>query len=146
MANNAKVSYVRLAYVTADPVHVAEMMGAVAGPAAGATVSFSGDVRNHDGGRDVLTLTYEAHPTAERVLAAVAAEVAAAHPLTAMAVAHRIGPIPIGESALVVAVSAAHRGEAFAACAELVEQVKAKLPVWKHQRFTDGTEEWVNCA
>jgi molybdopterin synthase catalytic subunit len=137
---------IRLAQVTADPVHVTEMAAAVADPTAGATVSFAGDVRNHDGGRDVQTLTYEGHPTAEQVLAEVATDIADRHPVVAIAVAHRIGPIPIGESALVAAVSAAHRGEAFAACADLVEQVKAKLPVWKHQVFVDGTEEWVNCA
>jgi molybdopterin synthase catalytic subunit len=122
------------------------MITAVADPTAGATVSFSGDVRNHDDGRSVLTLTYEGHPTAERILAEVAQEIAQRFEIIALAVAHRVGPIPIGEAALVAAVSAAHRGEAFRAGSELVEQVKARLPVWKHQVFTDGTEEWVNCA
>lgn len=146
MANNGQMANIRRAHVTSDPIHVTEMMATVADPAAGATVSFSGDVRNHDGGRDVQTLTYEGHPTAERVLADVAADIAARHQVVAIAVAHRIGPIPIGESALVAVVSAAHREEAFAACTDLVEQVKAKLPIWKHQVFADGSEEWVNCA
>jgi len=137
---------VRTALVTADRVFVQDMITAVADPAAGATVSFSGDVRNHDDGRSVLTLTYEGHPTAERILAEVAQEIAQRFEIIALAVAHRVGPIPIGEAALVAAVSAAHRGEAFRAGSELVEQVKARLPVWKHQVFTDGTEEWVNCA
>jgi molybdopterin synthase catalytic subunit len=146
MANNDRMANIRIAVVTADRLSVHDMIAAVGDPAAGATVSFSGDVRNHDGGRSVQTLTYEGHPNAERILAEVASDVAQRFDIIALAVAHRIGPIPIGESALVAAVSAAHRGEAFAAGTELVEQVKAQLPVWKHQVFTDGTEEWVNCA
>ena len=115
-------------------------------PSAGAVVSFSGDVRDHDDGRAVASLDYEAHPTAGGVIAAVAAEVAARHDVVAVAVSHRTGPLGIGDPALVVAVSAAHRGEAFAACADLVDAVKDRLPVWKHQVFADGTDEWVNCA
>jgi len=113
---------------------------------AGAVVSFSGTVRDHDHGRSVSTLTYEGHPSAESVLAEVAKEIDARFDMIALAVAHRVGPIPIGESALVAAVATAHRGEAFAACQALVDLVKEKLPVWKHQVFTDGTDEWVNCA
>ncbi len=113
---------------------------------AGAVVSFSGTVRDHDHGRSVSTLTYEGHPSAESVLAEVAKEIDARFDIIALAVAHRVGPIPIGESALVAAVATAHRGEAFAACQALVDLVKEKLPVWKHQVFTDGTDEWVNCA
>jgi molybdopterin synthase catalytic subunit len=146
MANNAQMASVRSAKVTQEQIFVAELLDQVADPAAGATVSFSGDVRNHDHDRLVASLTYEAHPSAERVLSEVAASIAERFPVIALAVAHRVGPIPIGESALVAAVSAAHRGEAFAACTELVEQVKAQLPVWKHQVFADGSEEWVNCA
>jgi molybdopterin synthase catalytic subunit len=85
-------------------------------------------------------------PTAAAIVEAVAREVAARHEVVAIAVSHRVGPIGIGESALVVAVSSAHRREAFAACADLVDTTKEKLPVWKHQVFTDGTDEWVNCA
>jgi molybdopterin synthase catalytic subunit len=113
---------------------------------AGAVVSFSGTVRDHDHGRSVSTLTYEGHPSAESVLAEVAKEIDARFDIIALAVAHRVGPIPIGESALVAAVATAHRGEAFAACQALVDLVKEKLPVWKHQVFSDGTDEWVNCA
>jgi len=80
------------------------------------------------------------------VIAEVAQEVAARHDVIAIAVSHRIGPLQIGDSALVAAVSAAHRGEAFRACADLVDEVKHRLPVWKHQVFTDGSDEWVNCA
>lgn len=137
---------VRWVQVTTSVVTVQECMAAVADASAGATVSFSGDVRDVDHGRAVSSLTYEGHPTAEQILRSVAETVAAKHPVVAIAVAHRVGQIALGESALVAAVSSEHRGEAFAACTELVEQVKAELPVWKHQVFADGSEEWVNCA
>ena len=132
--------------VVESVIDTAALMAAVADPSAGATVVFSGDVRDHDHGRSVATLTYEGHPTAARVLAQVAEDIAAAHDIVALAVVHRIGPIPVGESALVAVVSAAHRGEAFTACSALVDRTKELLPVWKHQVFTDGTDEWVNCA
>ena len=115
-------------------------------PEAGAVVLFSGDVRDHDHGRAVASLTYEGHPTSQSVLESVARQIAAQHPVIAIAIVHRVGPIPIGESALVAAVSSAHRGEAFAACSALVDLTKEMLPVWKHQVFADGTDEWVNCA
>jgi len=132
--------------VTDDPISVAEASNLVSSSAAGAVVTFSGDVRDHDHGRSVARLDYEGHPSAGDVLADVAREVAARHDIISLAVMHRIGPLSIGDSALVAAVSAAHRGAAFAACADLVDTTKEKLPVWKHQVFSDGTEEWVNCA
>jgi molybdopterin synthase catalytic subunit len=146
VSNNAGMAVVRIARVTEDVITLDELISSVRDRTAGAIATFSGDVRSIDHDREVSALTYEAHPSAEQVLRSVAEEVAARFPVIAVAVAHRFGPIPIGESALVAAVSAEHRGEAFAACSELVEQVKAQLPVWKHQVFTDGTDEWVNCA
>ncbi len=118
---------------------------AVGGPASGATVVFSGVVRDHDHGRSVVELEYVAHPTAAAVLGDVAAEIAAEPAVHAVAVSHRIGHLTVGDVALVAAVSAAHRGEAFAATERLVDLVKARLPVWKRQRFGDGSDEWVNC-
>jgi molybdopterin synthase catalytic subunit len=103
-------------------------------------------VRDNDHGRDVASLEYEAHPTAQNLLEKVAGEIAARHEVLSVAVAHRHGPIPIGESALVAAVAAKHRKAAFEACADLVDEVKAQIPIWKHQVFADGTDEWVNCA
>jgi len=132
--------------VTEAPISVAQAAALVGSAAAGAVVTFSGDVRDHDHGRTVARLDYEAHPTAGTVLEDVAREVAARHPVIALAVMHRVGPLAIGDAALVAAVSAAHRQEAFAACADLVDTTKARLPVWKHQVFADGTDEWVNCA
>jgi len=131
--------------VTADPLDIGAHERAVAHPAAGAVVSFSGVVRDHDGGRGVRELEYEGHPSAAAVLAEVAAEIAALPEVYAVAVSHRIGKLEIGEVALAAAVSTAHRAAGFTACARLVEEVKARLPIWKRQVFADGTEEWVNC-
>jgi molybdopterin synthase catalytic subunit len=108
-------------------------------------VSFQGVVRDHDHGRQVTSLEYEGHPSAAQVLREVAAEIAAEPDVYAVAVSHRVGSLAIGDVALVAAVSTAHRAAAFAACARLVDEVKARLPIWKRQVFTDGTEEWVNC-
>jgi molybdopterin synthase catalytic subunit len=129
------------------PLDVAEHAALVDQAAAGAGVTFAGVVRDHDGGRAVRGLEYSAHPTAEKVVAQVAADVAArAAGVRAIAVSHRIGPLGIGDVALACAVAADHRKEAFAACAELVDEVKRLLPVWKHQLFADGTDEWVGSA
>ena len=114
--------------------------------ATGAVVTFSGDVRNHDGGRDVIALDYEAHPSAGDVLAQVAAEVAKEFGLQALIIEHRYGSLAIGDTALGVVASSAHRKDAFAGCSAAVDRVKEKLPMWKHQFFNDGTDEWVNSA
>jgi molybdopterin synthase catalytic subunit len=103
-------------------------------------------VRDHDHGRTVTLLEYEAHPNAEDVLREVAAEIAADPAVYAVAVSHRVGPLAVGDVALAAAVATAHRAEAFAACARLIDEVKSRIPVWKRQVFSDGTDEWVNCA
>jgi molybdenum cofactor synthesis domain-containing protein len=134
------------AEVTESVLSVDEHAALVADDAAGAVVTFSGVVRDHDGGKGVTALEYEGHPSAKSVIEEVAADVAGRHKgVRAVAVSHRIGPLAIGEVALACAVAAEHRQEAFAACADLVDDVKARLPIWKHQNFTDGTDEWVNC-
>ncbi|MGH4014411.1 MAG: molybdenum cofactor biosynthesis protein MoaE [Pseudonocardiaceae bacterium] len=146
VAPPASAAVVVRAVVTAEPLDVEEHARLVSGPAAGAVVSFSGVVRDHDAGRGVRALEYSGHPGAADVIARVAAQVAAAHPaVQALAVSHRIGALAIGDSALACAVSAAHREEAFAACAALVDEVKLQLPIWKRQEFADGSQEWVNC-
>jgi molybdopterin synthase catalytic subunit len=134
-----------IASVTEAPLDVAAHERAVADPGAGAVVSFAGVVRDHDHGRGVTLLEYEAHPSAEAVLKEVAASIAADPEVRAVAVSHRVGVLQIGEVALAAAVATAHRAAAFAACARLIDEVKARLPVWKRQVFADGTEEWVNC-
>ena len=135
------------AAVTDRTLLVTEHEHLVGHEAAGAVVSFSGVVRNHDGGREVLRLDYSAHPHAEQILFEVLAEVAAGAPgVRAIAASHRVGTLLIGDAALVAAVSAEHRAAAFATCARLVDTIKERLPVWKHQFFADGTDEWVNWA
>jgi molybdopterin synthase catalytic subunit len=134
------------AAVVEHPLSVEEHAELVADAAAGAVVTFAGVVRNHDGGRGVDELEYTGHPTAERVIREVAEEIAArAGGVRALAVSHRIGPLRIGDVALACAVAADHRREAFEVCAELVDEVKRRLPIWKRQVFADGTDEWVNC-
>lgn len=113
---------------------------------AGAIATFSGEVRNHDKNKIVISLNYEIHPTAQAIIEKITNEVASKYEIKAVAVAHRYGLIPIGESAFVVAVSSAHRSPAFACCQELVERVKSELPIWKYQEFADGSTEWVNSA
>jgi molybdopterin synthase catalytic subunit len=132
--------------VTDGALSVAEHEAAVTLDAAGAVVSFAGIVRDHDEGRGVTKLVYEAHPSAAEVLAQVAAEIAADPAVLGVAVSHRIGELGVGDVALAAAVATAHRAEAFALCARLVDEVKTRLPVWKHQHFTDGSDEWVNSA
>ncbi|WFE30651.1 molybdenum cofactor biosynthesis protein MoaE [Solwaraspora sp. WMMD791] len=134
-----------LVAVTATPLDLAAHEAAVADHRAGAVVSFQGVVRDHDHGRSVTRLEYEGHPSAEEILREVAREVAADPAVYAVAVSHRLGPLAIGDVALVAAVSTAHRAAAFTACARLVDEAKARLPIWKRQFFADGTEEWVNC-
>jgi molybdopterin synthase catalytic subunit len=137
---------IRLVEVVDRPLDLAHLEALVADERAGAVVSFSGNVRDHDHGRSVASLTYEGHPTAEAVLKDVAQEIDARFDLISLAVAHRVGALEVGDAALIAAVSSAHRDEAFRACAALVDLTKERLPVWKHQVFTDGTDEWVNCA
>jgi molybdopterin synthase catalytic subunit len=132
-----------LADVVDRSVTVAEVRARAATDADGAVVTFEGVVRDHDGGRGVELLEYEAHPDAAATLHAVAAAVAVDHPGTRIAAVHRVGVLRIGDVALVAAVASAHRAEAFAACAALVDRIKDEVPIWKHQRFTDGTDEWV---
>ena len=141
------MSSVLRAAVGEDPLDVAEHAALVEHAAAGAVVTFAGVVRDHDGGRGVLALDYTAHPTAEKVVARVAAEVAErATGVRAIAVSHRVGRLVVGDVALACAVAADHRRQAFVTCAELVDEVKRQLPVWKHQSFADGTDEWVGSA
>jgi molybdopterin synthase catalytic subunit len=141
------VTRILRAAVTEAPVSLLAHEELVANRAAGAVVGFAGIVRDHDGGREVLRLEYSAHPSAEQTLFEVIAAVAAeAGGVQAVAASHRVGPLEIGEAALVVAVAADHREAGFATCAALVDAIKEHLPVWKHQFFADGTDEWVNSA
>lgn len=134
------------AVVTDAPVHIQELSKLVTNPHSGAVVTFCGDVRDHDGGKEVESLLYEIHPSAPEQIKLITQSVIGRFEIEKVAVAHRFGDIAIGETAFAVAVSADHRQAAFDACAAIVDEVKAKLPIWKHQKFTDGTDQWVNCA
>lgn len=131
------------ARITEAPLAVEACERAVRSSRDGAVVGFTGVVRDHDGGRGVVELEYTAHPEAESALRSAAERVARRHPEVALAVAHRIGRLRIGDVALACAAASPHRAEAFAACAALVDEVKATVPIWKEQRFSDGTSEWV---
>lgn len=134
---------VRHTSVDEGEISVVAMSEAVADARCGAVVTFDGVVRDHDGGRGVESLEYSAHPSAAEVIAEVAAEIAERYPDTLIAVAHRVGPLAIGDSALACAVAAPHRKQAFIACDALVDIVKQRVPIWKHQAFDDGDTEWV---
>ena len=132
--------------VIREPVSIPELAAAVQDRAAGAVVTFEGVVRDHDRGREVTAIAYSAHPSADEVIVRIARETAEQSGLRAVAVVHRIGHLEIGDTALGVAVSADHRAPAFEAVRDIVEEVKKRLPVWKHQLFADGTREWSGCA
>jgi molybdopterin synthase catalytic subunit len=134
---------VRLIGIRSEPLSVDEVLAAVADPRAGGTCVFIGTVRDTDHGRGVTALDYEAHPSVEDVLREVAAQVAKDFPVCAVAAVHRAGPLTIGDLSVVVATSAPHRGEAFEACRRLIDDLKREVPIWKHQVFADGGDEWV---
>jgi molybdopterin synthase catalytic subunit len=140
------VTVVRLTDVRPEPLSVDEIQVAAADPAAGAIALFIGTVRDHDDGRGVTALSYSAHPSAGAELSRVAEKIAASYPILSLAVTHRTGDLQIGDLAVVAAVGAQHRDVAFAACHALVDELKATVPIWKHQFFTGGDSEWVNSA
>ena len=134
---------VRLAEIRETPLSVDEVVQAVADRAAGGLTVFVGTVRDADGGKAVERLGYSAHPTAETLLRELCESVATRFPTVALAAVHRVGDLAIGDLAVVVAAACAHRGDAFDAARTLIDELKATIPIWKHQVFSDGTEEWV---
>jgi len=138
----------RLIAIRDAELSVDEVRAAVADPAAGGIVLFLGAVRDNDEDRGVTGLGYSAHPSAEAELRRVTEEIVAKYSddVIGVAAVHRVGDLDIGDLAVVVGVSCGHRAEAFEACHALIDELKASVPVWKHQRFTDGTDEWVGSA
>ena len=134
---------VRLLALRDTPLDVAEVLAAVDDAGAGGVVSFTGLVRDSDGGKGVTELEYVAHPDAADALRRVAERIAADLPVRALAAVHRTGLLAVGDVAVVVAASAPHRAEAFEAARRLIDELKAEVPVWKRQVFRDGTQEWV---
>lgn len=133
----------RLLGLRDSPLSVDELLSAVDDPAAGGIATFTGVVRDSDGGRDVRELEYVAHPDAVAALERVARAVAADLPVLGLAAVHRTGLLAVGEIAVVVAASAPHRGQAFEAARRLIDDLKATVPIWKRQVFREGDEEWV---
>ena len=136
-------SMVRLVDLRESPLDVTEVLDALGDEASGGLTLFVGRVRDHDHGLGVRGLEYSAHPTALDALRRVCERVAAEHDVHGVAAVHRVGRLEIGDIAVVVATSAAHRGEAFAASRALIDTLKDEVPIWKHQQFADGTDKWV---
>jgi molybdopterin synthase catalytic subunit len=134
---------VRLVDLRETPLDVAEAVAALDDSESGGLTLFVGRVRNHDHGLGVEGLEYSAHPTALDALHRVCATVAEEYGVHGVVAVHRVGRLAIGDIAVIVATTAAHRGEAFAASRALIDTLKAEVPIWKHQEFADGTEEWV---
>lgn len=139
------MSRVALARMSQEPVDADACLAAVADERAGGIGMFVGVVRCDDHGRDVTSLSYEAHPTAGQIIAEVCAR-AATEDVIAVAAEHRTGDLAVGDVAVVVAVSAVHRGQAIEAAHRLIDAVKTEVPIWKHQLFADGTTEWVGIS
>ncbi len=134
---------VRLLDIRETPLDAAEVLASLEEDEAGGVTLFVGRVRDHDGGKGVRGLDYSAHPTAMAKMGEVCDRVAEQHDVTGVAAVHRVGQLAIGDIAVVVATSAAHRGQAFEASRALIDTLKSEVPIWKHQLFTDGSEEWV---
>lgn len=134
---------IRLVALRSEALSTDEVLTAVADRTAGGVTLFSGLVRDHDHGVAVERLEYVAHPTAADRLREVVEQVAADFEVVGLAAVHRTGLLEIGETAVLVAASAAHRDTAYAASRALIDRLKAEVPIWKRQEFADGGEEWV---
>jgi molybdopterin synthase catalytic subunit len=133
----------RLVELRETPLDVAEVVDALGDATSGGLTLFVGRVRDHDGGRTVDGIDYSAHPTALERLREVCERVAAEYDVHGLAAVHRTGPLAIGDIAVIVATTSSHRDQAFRASRALIDTLKAEVPIWKHQRFADGTDEWV---
>ena len=131
-----------LALISAEPIDATAVENFVMDDEKGALVTFRGVVRNLDHGLAVVSLEYSAHPDAARFLEDCCRTIASETGLR-VAAAHRTGALVVGDIALVAAVAAAHRGDAFAACERLVDLIKQTVPIWKRQHLADGATEWV---
>ncbi|MCD6025470.1 MAG: molybdopterin-converting factor chain 2 [Fibrobacteria bacterium] len=133
--------------LTSEPIDSAGLRAALENPACGACVAFEGLVRNHNEGRTVLRLEYEAYGAlAVKEGEAIVREARAKFRIEEAACVHRTGLLEIGDMAVWVGVASAHRGEAFKACAWIIDTVKQRVPIWKREHYADGTDQWVNCA
>jgi molybdopterin synthase catalytic subunit len=133
--------------IASAPLDPAALEAALADPRAGACVTFAGWVRNANDGQPVLSLEYEAFaPLAEKEGARILAEARAKFALIGASAVHRVGHLQLGEAAVWVGVTAAHRAAAFEACRHIIDELKARLPVWKKEHYAGGATAWINCA
>ena len=129
--------------ILTTPIDTAAWQARLAHPQAGGLVVFAGVVRDHHQGRAVTCLDYEGHvPLASRAGSRILAEASGRWPLLRALGCHRIGHLEVGETAVWIGVASAHRADAFAACAWIMDQVKATVPIWKRETFVDGTVVW----
>lgn len=130
------------AHLTREPLELDSLVAEVAKASHGGAVSFVGTVRDHHGGREVVGIEYTAYePLAERVLARIEEEIGAGH-RARVRVLHRLGDLGVGEASVAIVAASAHREGAFAACRETLERLKRETPIWKHERYADGTRAW----
>jgi len=133
--------------LSAEPIDAAALQRGLDDARAGAVVAFEGRVRNHNEGQPVLSLAYEAYAAlAEKEGARILAEAVAKFPVLKAACVHRVGHLQIGELAVWVGVAAAHRDAAFGACRYIIDETKARVPIWKKEHYASGASEWINCA
>lgn len=136
----------RTFHLTQEPIRPDAIRNQAANPAAGALVTFEGWVRDHNEGRTVERLEYDAYPAlALAEGAAILAEAVERFGVYGAECVHRTGKLEIGEIAVIVVVTSAHRDEAFAACRYIIDEVKARVPIWKKEYYSDGDSGWVNC-
>ncbi len=133
-----------MGFLSDQPLDLGSLAAAVAGADRGGTCTFLGTVRDHHAGRAVVELEYSAYgPMAEATIAEIIAETERRWPVR-VAAAHRLGRLAVGDAAVAVATAGAHRDEAFAACRHVIEELKTRVPIWKRERYADGTEAWVD--
>jgi molybdopterin synthase catalytic subunit len=136
-------SVLRLVDLRETALDVDEVVAALDDEGSGGLTLFIGRVRDHDHGLGVRGLEYSAHPTALDALRRVCLAVAEQYDVRAVAAVHRVGRLAIGDVAVIVATTSSHRGMSFDASRTLIDTLKAEVPIWKHQQFADGSEEWV---
>lgn len=133
--------------IVSEPISIESLKTSLEDAHAGACVTFEGWVRNHNEGKPVQALDYEAYPElAEKEGRKILAEARERFAVQTIVCAHRMGALQIGDLAVWVGVTAAHRGAAFDACRYVIDEVKARVPIWKKEHYADGVSEWINCA
>ena len=134
-------------YITEQPISVGEFLGQTPDKANGACASFVGVVRNQNEGKAVKKIYYECYAAmANKEIERILEEAKQVHGVSQVSVRHRVGWLNVGEAAVAIWVSSAHREEAFLACKMVIDEVKARAPIWKQEMYVDGTRDWVFCA